>query len=46
MAEAKIEVIQGRSHKPRNAGSLRELEREGNGLSLQSLQKEPTLPTP
>lgn len=48
MTEAEIGPMHfeagGRSHEPTNMAVTRSCEREENRLSLQSLQKEPTLP--
>ena len=41
MMEAEVEVIQGRGHEPRNAGSLSKLEKARKWILPQSLEKDP-----
>ena len=43
MLEAQLGVMQGRSHEPRHAGSLRKLEKTRTQILLLSLVKELTL---
>lgn len=46
LMEAKLGAIQGKSHEPRNTGSLWRLERAGELILPRDPQEEPALPTP